>query len=122
MLKPSLLSPDFCFPMEVNSVVYILSGVIEKGNNFDRVIIKLQVNRPLALFYWFALLFMCVCTILLIQQGAHIGIITLNAFLLLKIALFFISCNQELDKIKNRTTGFLMKTNMQTRMYSGQQA
>ncbi len=74
------------------------------------------------MFYWTALIFMCICTIMLIQQAVHPVFITLNGFLLLKIVLFFVSCNQELNKITSRTTGFLMKTNRQTKMYTKQGA
>ncbi|MDO1448824.1 hypothetical protein Q0590_21280 [Rhodocytophaga aerolata] len=111
--KPVIDLPKFTFPIEVNSVVYSISGRIDKGRNFDKIAIKLKANRLLMGFYWFAFLFTLVCTFLLIQKSGDAFIIGLNVILLLRIVLFFISCNQELTKIQNRMTGFLMKSNVQ---------
>jgi uncharacterized membrane protein len=74
---------------------------------------RLKVNRFLMSFYWAAFLFMLFCTVLLIKHAAAWYLIGLNVFMLLRIVLFFVSCNQELDKITNRITGFLMKSNLQ---------
>ncbi len=111
--KSSLDLPQFTFPIEVNAVVYSVSGQIEKGRNFDKIAIKLKVNSLLMGFYWFAFLFIVTCTFLLIQKSGDSFIIGLNVIMLLRILLFFISCNQELNKIQNRLTGFLMKSNVQ---------
>jgi hypothetical protein len=111
--KPSINLPQFSFPVEVNSVVYSISGKIHKGHNFDRISIRLKTNRALLFFYWAAFLFMLLCTFWLVQKSAAFYILGLNGFMLLRIVLFFISCNQELNKIKSRMTGFLMKSNRQ---------
>jgi hypothetical protein len=111
--QPSVKLPRFTFPIEVNSVVYCVSGRIDKGRNFDKIAIKLKVNRLLMGFYWFAFLFTIICTFLLIRQSAGVFIVGLNTIMLLRIILFFISCNQELHKIQNRLTGFLVKSNVQ---------
>jgi hypothetical protein len=113
LYKPSIHLPGFGFPIEVNSVVYTVSGKITKSRNFDRIWLRLKVNRFLVLFYWIAFLAMVFCTSLLIQQSAPWYLIGLNAFMLLRILLFFVSCHQELTKIKSRMTGFLMKGNIQ---------
>jgi uncharacterized membrane protein len=111
--KPYIQLPAFAFPIEVNSAVYTINGKVSKGRNFDKIVMRLKVNRFLMSFYWAAFLFMLFCTILLIQQAAAWYLIGLNIFMLLRIVLFFVSCNQELDKITNRITGFLMKSNLQ---------
>jgi hypothetical protein len=111
--KPHIQMPAFAFPIEVNSAVYTINGKVSKGHNFDKIVMGLKVNRFLISFYWLAFLFMLFCTFLLIQQGAAWYLIGLNIFMLLRIILFFVSCNQELNKITNRITGFLMKSNIQ---------
>jgi hypothetical protein len=111
--KPHIQLPAFAFPIEVNSAVYTINGKVSKGRNFDKIVMRLKVNRFLMSFYWAAFLFMLFCTALLIQQAAAWYLIGLNVFMLLRIVLFFVSCNQELDKITNRITGFLMKSNLQ---------
>jgi hypothetical protein len=113
LYKPTVDLPHFAFPIEVNSVVYTITGSLKKSHNFGKIVMRLKVNRFLMLFYWTAFLFVLYCTFLLIQKSAGLYLIALNAFMLLRILLFFVSCNQELNKIKSRITGFLMKSNIQ---------